>query len=77
MSLMPCSPPEMIWELAGYWGGCVSRKKGWWRGEGSGVEYLDGIALDACELEGCVADYGVANDDAVFWVARLACSAGF
>ena len=41
------------------------------------MEYLDGIALDACELEGCVADYGVANDDAVFWVARLACSAGF
>ena len=42
-----------------------------------GWRYLDWIALDACELEGRVADYGVADDDAVFWVAGFACSAGF
>jgi hypothetical protein len=39
--------------------------------------YLDWIALDACEFEGRIADYGVADDDAVFWIAGFACSAGF
>jgi hypothetical protein len=38
---------------------------------------LDWVALDACELEGRIAHYGVADDDAVFGITGFTCSASF